>query len=230
MQAKIHAITATGTDLGKTFVAQGLARAWRALGRRVAAVKPVASGFDPAERPASDAGRLLAACGQAVTAEAIAAISPWCFQAATSPDRAAALEGRAIDFAALTAWCVEAAQRSGADHLLIEGAGGVMAPLSAQHTQRDWLAAIQAPVLLVAGSYLGALSHTLTALAALREVGVRPRAILLNPALSAGFGAPVALADTCAALSAHAPGIALLPLSGDFAALARALEQDLPVL
>ena len=55
---------------------------------------------------------------------------------------------------------------------LIEGIGGVMAPLDARHTVLDWIAALGAPALLVVGSYLGTLSHSLTAAAALRQRGV----------------------------------------------------------
>ena len=58
-------ITATGTDIGKTFVAAGLIRHWRAAGRTVDALKPVVTGFDPAEAEGSDAGVLLTALGQA---------------------------------------------------------------------------------------------------------------------------------------------------------------------
>ena len=49
-------ITATGTDVGKTFVASGLIRYWRAAGRQVDALKPVATGFDPAAAKTSDTG------------------------------------------------------------------------------------------------------------------------------------------------------------------------------
>ncbi len=65
-------ITATGTDIGKTLVARGLIRALRARGRSVAALKPIVSGFEPAEAAGSDSGLLLAALGRAATLEAIA--------------------------------------------------------------------------------------------------------------------------------------------------------------
>ena len=44
--------------------------------------------------------------------------------------------------------------------LLIEGIGGIMVPLDARHTVLDWMNALDLPLLLVAGSYLGSLSHT----------------------------------------------------------------------
>lgn len=216
-------ITATGTDSGKTFVAEGLTRAWHARGHRVRALKPVMSGYDEARPAGSDAGRLLAAGGIEATAAAVAGIVPWRFAAPLSPDRAAALEGRAIDVAALVDWCRHEIARND-DLLLIEGVGGVMVPLDACHTVRDWMAALKLPVVLVAGTYLGAISHALTALAALRDADLTPVAIVLNE--SAGG---VSLADTLASLAPHAGGIPLLPVAreGDgLAALADFLLKD----
>ena len=60
-------ITATGTDIGKTYVVSGLIRHWRAAGRTVEALKPVVSGFDPAAAADSDTGTLLTALGRPVT-------------------------------------------------------------------------------------------------------------------------------------------------------------------
>lgn len=216
-------ITATGTDSGKTFVAEGLARELRARGRRVRALKPVMSGYDETRPAASDAGRLLAACDVAPTPAAVTDIAPWRFAAPLSPDRAAALEGCAIDVDALVGWCRDEVARN-EDLLLIEGVGGVMVPLDGQRTVLDWMVALQLPALLVAGTYLGAISHALTALAVLRAAGVAPVAIVPNE--SAGG---VSLEDTLASLAPHAGGIPLLPVArgGDgLAALADFLLKD----
>ena len=70
-------VTATGTDIGKTFVAAGLIRHFRAAGRAVGAIKPVATGFDPAAAEASDPGMLLSALGRPVTPAEIERIAPW---------------------------------------------------------------------------------------------------------------------------------------------------------
>jgi len=82
-------ITATGTDIGKTFVAAGLIRHWRAAGRTVEALKPVVTGFDPAAAAASDPGVLLTALGRPVTPAEIDSLAPWRFTAPLSPDMAA---------------------------------------------------------------------------------------------------------------------------------------------
>ena len=222
-------ITATGTDSGKTFVAEGLARELRARGRRVRALKPVMSGYDETRPADSDAGRLLAACGIEATLAAVADIAPWRFAAPLSPDRAAALEGRAIDVDALVGWCRDEMARN-EDLLLIEGVGGVMVPLDGQRTVLDWMAALQLPALLVAGTYLGAISHALTALAALRESGIVPAALIVNESASS----PVSVGDTVASLAPYIRGLSLATILRDdaegMAALAQLVESLAPGL
>ncbi|MCE9570302.1 MAG: dethiobiotin synthase [Rhodocyclales bacterium] len=198
-------ITGTGTDIGKTWLACALLRHWRAEGRRVAAFKPVLSGFDPAHPAASDAGALLAALGREAGAAELDAIAPWRFAAPLSPDMAAALEGREIDFDALVAFSRRAV--SADFHApLVEGVGGVMAPLDGTHTVRDWIAASGLPCVLVSGSYLGSLSHTLTALEALAKVGAGVTAIVVNESPDSA----VALDATLRSLARHAAGIPLV--------------------
>jgi dethiobiotin synthetase len=163
-------ITATGTDVGKTYVAASLIRHLRQMGRLVDALKPVVSGFDPEQAVASDPGVLLHALGLPVTMAEIDRISPWRFGAALSPDLAARREGRGIDVDAVVAFCQTAIDQR-RDILLIEGVGGVMVPLDEQRTILDVMMALQLPLILVAGSYLGTISHTLTALDAVAAIG-----------------------------------------------------------
>jgi dethiobiotin synthetase len=182
-------ITGTGTDIGKTFVAAGLIRALRRAGRPVRALKPVVSGFDPAAAQDSDPGVLLAALGQPVTPETIAAIAPWRYRAPLSPDMAARREGSAIDFDAVLGFCRQAmAQRDGV--LLIEGVGGIMVPLDARRTVLDWMEALGLPVILVCGSYLGSISHTLTAVDVLVRHGLRPATLVVNETAGSTVGLP----------------------------------------
>jgi dethiobiotin synthetase len=172
-------ITATGTDVGKTFVASGLIRHWRAASRSVDALKPVATGFDPATAETSDTGMLLTALGRPVTAAEIERISPWRFAAPLSPDMAARLESRAIDFDALVQFSRDAIAAA-RDTLLIEGIGGVMVPLDDTHTVLDWMMALNIPLMLVTGTYVGSLSHTLTCLDVLARRGLPVKAIVVN--------------------------------------------------
>ncbi len=209
-----HFITGTGTDIGKTWLSCALLRHWRAAGCAAQAFKPVLSGFDAAHAAASDAGQLLAALGRTIDAAALDAIAPWRFNAPLSPDMAAAREGRRIDFDALVGFTRRVAQtrvQTSADFFstLIEGVGGVMVPLDEEHTVRDWIVASGLPCVLVAGSYLGSLSHTLTALEALRKVGAGVTAIALNESPESTVGLDAA----AAALRRHAGGVKLVTIA-----------------
>jgi dethiobiotin synthetase len=182
---KILFITGTGTDVGKTFVAGALARHLRSAGRGVEAIKPVVSGFDPSMLAGSDPGLLLTALGRRASLEEIDRISPWRFSAPMSPDLAAAREGRSIDFAKVVAFCNR--MRGAADgHLLIEGIGGIMVPLDRSHTVLDWMTALRAPALLVAGSYLGTISHTLSALYVLARRNLDVTAVIVSESEKSG--------------------------------------------
>jgi dethiobiotin synthetase len=189
-------VSATGTDVGKTFVASGLIRHLLKEGRAVDAIKPVVSGFDPAALAESDSGALLAALGRPLTTEEAERISPWRFAAPLSPDMAARREGRAIDFDAVTAFCRTAmAKRRGL--LLIEGIGGIMVPLDPSRTVLDLMTQLRVPVLLVAGTYVGTISHTLTAL----QVLVRRNLDIAAVVVSESEGSAAALDDTVATIA-----------------------------
>jgi dethiobiotin synthetase len=173
-------ITSTGTDIGKTFVTAGLIRALRDAGKPVDALKPVVSGFDVATSALSDPGVLLEALGEPVTPEALLRVSPWQFAAPLSPDMAAAREERSIDFEELVALCQDAAAAAKGGMLFIEGVGGVMVPLSARYTVLDWMRSLRLPLIVVAGSYLGTISHTLTALEVVARAGLKVAALVVN--------------------------------------------------
>ena len=173
-------VAGAGTDVGKTHVSCGLIEALRAEGRPVQAIKPLVSGFDPDDWSASDPGRLLTALGAPLTEEVLAAISPWRYRAALSPDMAAAREGTAIDLEAILDFCHTRAAAAGDDLLLVEGVGGAMSPVSADTTNLDWMTGLGAPVLLVGGSYLGAISHTLTAARVIQAAGLVVAAVVVS--------------------------------------------------
>ena len=203
-------VTAAGTEIGKTLVTAALVHRLRKAGRPVRALKPVISGLDDVALEDSDSGQLLAALGRPVDAEAVAGISPWRFGAPLSPHMAAALEGRDIDFPSLVAFCRAEAEASAAkgETLLIEGVGGAMAPITTRETVLDWIAALGLPAVLVGGSYLGALSHTLTAVRALEAGGVEIAAVAISESAESNVG----LHPTVETVRGFLPGCAVLPL------------------
>ena len=199
-------ITGTGTDVGKTYVTAALIRHLRQMGRTVEALKPVVSGFDPAMPPSSDPGMLLKALGLTITAEDIARISPWRYRDPVSPDLAAKREGQVIDVDGVIAFCRTAVDQR-RDILLIEGVGGIMVPLDDQRTVLDLMMALQLPLILVAGSYLGTISHTLTALDALFRRNLKVIATIVSETPNS----TVPLADTVAAIARFANPVIGLP-------------------
>jgi dethiobiotin synthetase len=193
-------MTATGTDIGKTYVGCGLIRAWRQSGRAVSAFKPVLSGFDPARVAESDAGQLLAALGTQVSQQALDAIAPWRYAAPLSPDVAAVKEGKRVDYDAVLGACRRFLNSEG-DVGLIEGAGGVMSPLSDDRTMLDLTADLKIPAILVVGSYLGTISHALTALEVLAARRVPIALVVMNETA----GSTVPLAENTLALGRRWP-------------------------
>ncbi len=210
-------VTSTGTDIGKTFVTAGLIRHLRSDGRAVSALKPIVSGF--VDVAGSDTGILLGALGETATPDAVARLSPWRFAAPLSPDMAASREGRGVDFAALVEFC-RAADAGGTR--FIEGVGGIMVPLDGTHTVLDWAAALRLPLVLVAGSYLGTLSHTLTALRVIAAAKLDVAALVVNESA----GATVPLDETAATLARFVSGVPIVTLArgtADFSPLAALL-------
>ena len=203
-------VTATGTEIGKTFVTAGLIRHFRATGQRIGAIKPVMTGYDPAAAATSDAGVLLQALGRKPWPATVENMAPWHFRAPLSPDMAAAREGRRIDTDVLFAHC-RVAMESTRGILLIEGIGGVMVPLDETRTVLDWMRALDIPLLLVTGSYLGAISHTLTAIEALARAQLRVRVLIVNESA----GSTVPLGDTMDSIGRFAAGIPLVALRRD---------------
>jgi dethiobiotin synthetase len=168
------------TEIGKTHVACALIRAARAAGLAADAFKPVVSGIAPDGLAESDPGRLLAALGRPLTPETLAAISPWRFAAPLAPPMAAALEGRPLPLGPLAAACRDWLTAASADLALVEGVGGLMSPIADHATCLDLLLALDAPPVLVGGAYLGAISHTLTALEVLKSRGRAPLAVVVS--------------------------------------------------
>jgi len=193
-------VAGAGTEIGKTYVTAALVRRLRETGP-VLALKPLASGVPPLDDPAfadSDTARLLAAQGLPVEAATVDACSPWRFAAPLAPDQAAAREGRQVSLDEIAAWCrtrIATADRP----VVVEGVGGLMSPITPEATGLDWIEALALPVILVSGSYLGAISHALTATEVLRLRGSSLRAVVV----SESEGAPTPPETVAEAIGRH---------------------------
>ena len=171
-------VTGTDTETGKTFVASALAAAARRRGLRVGVMKPIAAGAEstPLGLRNDDALALLAAArgtaaDAAVSAADYHAVNPYCYAPPISPHIAAAEAGVTPDIGLVARLAAAAAARN--DWLVVEGAGGWLAPLSAQHSIADLAAAIGLPVLLVVGLRLGCLNHAQLSAREIARSGLR---------------------------------------------------------
>jgi dethiobiotin synthetase len=166
-------ITATDTGVGKTEIACALLRALRASGVDAVGMKPAQSGHSPGEP--SDAERLREACGGV---EPLAAICPYSLTAPLAPAVAARLEGTRIELPRI----LEAARALAARHatIVVEGAGGLLVPLTDQETYADLAVALALPVIVVARAGLGTVNHTALTVEALRQRGLAIAGVVLN--------------------------------------------------
>ena len=154
-------ITGTGTGVGKTYVAALIARALRDSGKRIGVYKPAASGceLDRGEPVSADAFALWEAAGRPGTLEQVC---PQRFAAPLAPHRAARAEGRRVDPQLLRDgikfW------RETSDFVLVEGAGGLMSPLSDEDYNADLAAEFGYPLVVVSANVLGTINATLQTL------------------------------------------------------------------
>jgi dethiobiotin synthetase len=164
-------VTGTDTGVGKTAVSCALCAALLARGHRVTAFKPVLTGLDD---PGPHDHELLAA----LTGQAPEDVAPVRFAPAVSPHLASALAGRAIDADALAG---RARDLAATGVVVVEGAGGILAPFTAELAQGDWMAGVGLPAVVAARPGLGTINHTLLTLEAARARGLQVRAVVLTP-------------------------------------------------
>lgn len=174
-------ILGVGTDIGKTYFIEKLCKKLTKNKREIKAIKPIISGFKINDLR-SDSARILTSLSQEASAENIKKISPWRLKKAISPHLAAAKENQKIDFNELIQFCKnQIAQASkNEETLLIEGAGGIMTPINNSKTFCDLAVELQIPVILVTNNYLGSISHTLSAIAVLRQNNINISYVIAN--------------------------------------------------
>jgi malonyl-CoA O-methyltransferase len=179
-------VTGTDTGVGKTVVSALLLAALRAAGGAAGYFKPVQTGTE------DDTGLVarLAGLDPGAPPRPVYAL-----RVAAAPGRAAAAEDIVIDLGTVrAAW-----ERLPGGRWIVEGAGGLLVPLTGAETTRDLVARLDLPLLVVASTRLGTINHTLLTLEAARAGGLAVAGLVLNgdpdPGLAqtlAGFdGAPV---------------------------------------
>jgi dethiobiotin synthetase len=163
-------IAGTDTGVGKTLVAVSVVRALAARGLAVAAMKPVAAGATSTPQGPRNADALALAAAATIAAP-YERINPYCLRAPVSPHIAAVEQGVVIDVTLIVQRFGELAQ--GADCVVVEGAGGWLAPIDERETLADVARALSLPVVLVVGLKLGCLNHALLSARAIQADGLR---------------------------------------------------------
>ncbi len=173
---RVVAVTGTDTGVGKTVLATALAARARERGLRVATMKPIETGvFASDNTAASDAERLLAASGATVP---LNVVRPYVFEEPLAPFVAAARAGVDIDLAVLDQAFALLANTH--DLVIVEGAGGLMVPITEQVSFLQLFLHWQCDVVIAADNRLGVINHTLLTLQVARMSGLQLKAVVLT--------------------------------------------------
>jgi dethiobiotin synthetase len=167
------AVTGTDTGVGKTVVSCAVIAACVARGLRVGVMKPVETGVTDSSQ--GDSAKLARAAGYDGPGPDVA---PYSFAAALAPHVAARAAGVTIDPGRLDA-AFGRVQR-GCDLVVVEGAGGLLTPLTTDLAFDALFARWQARLVIVAADRLGVLNHVRLTVAAAGDAGLRVQAIVLN--------------------------------------------------
>ena len=172
-----YLVTGTDTGIGKTLVSQALVRALQLRGRRVAVMKPVASGCEYRSGQLQNEDALLL---QALSSldQGYDSVNPYAFEAPVAPHLAASEAGVTIDFDRIVA---EALRLQGeADALVVEGVGGWCVPLGDNSELPDLAQVLGLPVILVVGVRLGCLNHALMTRQLIEQSGLEVHGWVAN--------------------------------------------------
>lgn len=177
-QRQIRGIFVTGTDtgVGKTIVSAALARLLRNRGVNVGVMKPVTSGCEEREGALFSADAELLAFGARTTVSH--EVAPYLLRTAIAPSAAAEIEHIRIEFSRiLAAWHRLVDQH---DFIIVEGAGGLMVPLSGGLLVADLVKLLALPLLVVARPGLGTVNHTVLTTFTARQLEIDVRGVLIN--------------------------------------------------
>jgi len=162
-------VTGTDTEVGKTRMSVALMSLLQQQGKRVAGMKPIASGCE-----LSDAGLrnedALALMAQSDVVLPYDVVNPFAFEPAIAPHIAAGQSDKVIDLNHILEQYQLISSR--ADSVVVEGAGGWFVPLNEQATLADLAVKLALPVVLVVGVRLGCINHALLSVEAIKASGL----------------------------------------------------------
>ena len=214
-------LTGTGTGVGKTVAGCIIAAHWAAQGRSPRVMKPAESGcaLTDGRLIPRDALALRTAAGDGRPVEEIC---PYRYEIPLTPAHAAEREGAAPDVERI-AGSIEALRGEGSP-LLVEGAGGLLAPLAEGVLMSDLARLSDLPLVLVAPLGLGTINHTLLSVREAGRQGLQILGVILSDTTGEAMPAmernPAAISDLC---GEDAPLLGVIPhLAGVDEIIARA--------
>ncbi len=174
-------ITGTDTGVGKTYVACGIARSLADCGVDVGIMKPVETGCrkNRDKLIPADAVSLIHAAG---VNDALDLVNPYRFSRPLAPSIAARFERKRIDPAKIRNSFRLLARLH--DCMIVEGAGGIMVPLTDDYSYLDLASAFSLPVVIIARPCLGTINHTLLTISAIRKRRLTIAGVVINYASS----------------------------------------------
>ena len=173
---RVYFVSGIDTGIGKTVVAGRMCRALQEAGRDWISVKMVQTGCDGFSEDL-DAHRALAGVGRFPEDEE-GLTAPQIFKFPASPLLAAGLEGRTVDLKRIAASVETCAKRH--EIVIVEGAGGLLVPLTEETLTADFVAEQGWPLILVASGRLGAINHILLSMEAAKARGIPFAGIVMN--------------------------------------------------
>jgi dethiobiotin synthetase len=166
-------VTGTDTGVGKTFISSRLIRELNLSGLDTVGIKPIETGCNDQSQLVEDGTALWEASGRRGHMGAWIRLS-----APLAPAAAADLQGIRLDYQQIVEFILEQQKRS--KLLVVEGAGGLLVPITWQMSFLDLAQSLDASVLIVARAGLGTINHTLLTYRELRRLGIPVTGIILN--------------------------------------------------
>lgn len=169
-------ITGTDTGVGKTLIAGGIAAVLRQQGLKVGVFKPIASGCRNDGGLVSDDTEFLAMCADADYS--LSVITPVTYKTPAAPVTCVQVEGRDIDYEEIVTAYNYLCENT--DVVLVEGIGGALVPLDAEHTVMDLAVEFNLPTVIVARPNLGTINHSLLTIQAVRNAGLPVAGLVIS--------------------------------------------------
>ncbi len=176
MNGNVYFVSGIDTDAGKSYATGYMARLWNESGKRTVTQKLVQTGNDSFSEDI-ELHRKIMGCG-ILQEDRERLTMPEIYTYPCSPHLAAEIDGRPIDFGRIEAATEELSRRY--DAVLLEGAGGLMVPLTRSLLTIDYVREKGYPLIFVTSGRLGSISHTLLALEAVKSRGIRLEALVFN--------------------------------------------------